>query len=89
MEMVGIIEDGILDASWSPAQDKLVIHTLKPSIVMLSPNMEVLNEIDLNVDEFSPDEIQTSWRADGQVKCLILVFLFQFIHELGSNLFDS
>ena len=67
MEVVGVFEDGILNASWSPSQERLVIHTLKPSIVVLSPQMELLNEIDLDIDEFSPDAISTSWRADGEV----------------------
>lgn len=42
LEIVGIIENGVLDASWSPGQDKLVIHTMLPSIVILSTAMELL-----------------------------------------------
>ena len=34
---------------------------------MLSASMELLHEVALEVEDFSPDSIKTSWRADGQV----------------------
>jgi hypothetical protein len=36
MEINAIIEDGILDATWSPGQDKLLIYSKNPSILLLS-----------------------------------------------------
>ena len=65
--MVGIIEDLILGASWSPAQDRLVIYSSKPSLLLLSPEMDLLNEIPLNIDKFIPDSINISWRDDAKV----------------------
>lgn len=43
--MVGVIEDPILAASWSPAEDRLVIYSAKPAILLLSPEMDLMNEI--------------------------------------------
>jgi len=64
---VGVIEDRILGASWSPAEDRLVIYSAKPAILLLSAEMDLITEMPLSVEGFTCDRINMSWRDDAKV----------------------
>ncbi|KAI3630061.1 hypothetical protein MIR68_011496 [Amoeboaphelidium protococcarum] len=64
LEQVGVVDDGITCAKWSPTQDNLVITTLSESMMLFNSNYELLSDAllcDLNDQDASGQFVNVGW----------------------------
>ena len=66
VEVEGDVEGGIINAAWSPDQNRLVVLTGNNTMLCMNSEWDVIDEVPLIETPVPDTPVNVSWRGDGE-----------------------